>query len=351
MRHAMSKAILAVSTAAAVSICSMTWASAPNDQIITDTAFPAPSTLYSVVDILNSYNRDGTYTDIGTGSVIAKEDAGNGDGILYILTANHVVTAGAKDIAFGSGSTFPASSVFGISNPLQYLNEDIDLVQATLNIGFASKPGQDRTLFNSITPITVSDPTTRPLQVNDPFTQYGYGNTGTAGNYTYPVNNLPYPGYQEAASAGVKRFENNTVEALYPQSVATYNAAYTQPSVEFNVGAPPNISGGGAAFPGDSGGPLLTSYPNSAATDRGDMSVLTDFQSAVLVAGTFVGTAPNLITFNQYDDTAVPIDAGLYNFLTTNAPIPTPEPAALALMGIGGAALLLVRRRRKTGSD
>jgi len=66
--------------------------------------------------------------------------------------------------------------------------------------------------------------------------------------------------------------------------------------------------------------------------------------------------APTLVTFNA--DGTVTINPGTYSFsavggpsvvvdvTTTGGPVGTPEPTSLALLGLGGAALLGLRRRK-----
>jgi len=345
--------VIAAAVATVMTVPRVSRATAPDDQRIADpTGNPPFNTFYSVVNLLTAYNgRTGAFTDEGTGSVIGRQDLGNGEGVLYVLTADHVIAAGSTSVAFGNAGAggYAANLVFPITNAIQYKTEDVDVIQVTgFNIGFPTKPGSDRTLFFGLTPIQIANPATNPLVRAQPITDYGYGNTGSAVNYTDPTSGQTNPGYQKVDSAGIKRFQNNVVSDILPSGPSPYTPShggpYTEPIVETQVVAPANNFGTGSSFGGDSGGPYLTAAQTNVNITRNGaalgISVLSDMEAAVHVGGASVPGAAVQTKINGLDMWAVPIDAGLYTFIQSNIP----EPESMGLIAL--AAVGILRRRR-----
>jgi hypothetical protein len=91
------------------------------------------------------------------------------------------------------------------------------------------------------------------------------------------------------------------------------------------------ISGTGAANPAT----FQVSGSTETIADRSGSGTPTDFVFGPTTSGS-ASTDGDQGLYNIYTDTS---GADLVN--------PTPEPTTLALMGLGGAALMLVRRNRK----
>jgi hypothetical protein len=310
----------------------------------------------------------GYVAGIGTGTVISAKVNGN-QGLITILTANHVASAAVGGV-FDIGAKAPFSAAFNIMGLQTYtlvdpvnnpnnLPEDISVMEGidTLPVN----AGVAQTVFNLLSANIAT--VTNPGAGNGPFaaasvlnpvgfTQVGYG---LQGQFSANAGGANQPGYVSTGAYGQRGFQNNGVIAY---TAPTTIGGYFEPLVSFAYSAP-DAFGHGASFQGDSGSPYFTGGASgtltitSNADGRQGQTVPINFSngiSAVHVLGSsFKGGSLELVG-GGYGGQGVPITPGLYNWLQPfilNPATAVPEPAALALMTIGGAALLLVRRKRE----
>lgn len=317
-------------------------ATGPADQIVSPD--PAGGTLYSIVDFMMA----GDTSDNGTGSIINKYIDGNGVGHFDVLTADHVVTPSVNRIAIGSsGGVAPAASQIlpytVVARGGDNGTEDLAIVDAT--VGNVNTSPSALTLFNNVTPLTIANPMLRPLQTNDLFTQYGYGNTGVAVNDpTRPAGQQA--GYSVVNSSFVKRFQNNTVLGITGDLASP--GGYTEEQILWNTVAPANNNGYGTSFGGDSGGPYLSSFPTTITVNRGgtniDIIALTDYIVGVHLGGTSVTNfdASGSTKFNGMGNWGAYMDQDDFNWVYSQI---APEPSSFAIIFAGGLVLLYARRR------
>jgi len=204
-------------------------------------------------------------------------------------------------------------------------------------------------VYNSVVPLQVANPMTRPTNVGDIFTEYGYGDTGT----TF-VSGGGTAGYAQADSNFIKRFQNNTVVQITGNVAAPNNGGiYTEQQVIWNTIAPANNNGQGTSFAGDSGGPYLTSFPSNITITRNGSqvtipNVLTDFIDAVHVWGTTRTIGAQTVKLNGDQNGGVYINQADYNWIETNlANCGVPEPSSATALLIGSLALLIWRVPRR----
>ena len=328
----------------------------PNDQFLPDA--PNPRSLGSV----------GYVAGVGTGTVISAKVSGN-QGLITILTANHVAKDATNGV-FDIGATAPFSAAFNImgfqtytlvdpiNNPTN-LPEDVSVME-----GIDTQPvnaGAPQQIFNLLSANVGT--VTNPGAGNGPFaaasvinpvgfTQVGYGLQGL---FSANAGGANIPGYVSTGAVGQRFFQNNGVVSY---TAPTTQSGYFEPLVSFTYSAP-DAFGQGVAFAGDSGSPYFTGGAagtltiTSTADGRQGQTVPIDFSngiSAIHVLGSGLNGGKLKLVGGGYGGQGVPITPGLYNWLQPfilNPAAAAPEPAALALMGIGGAALLLVRRRRR----
>ena len=331
----------------------------PNDQFLPDA--PNPLSLGSVGYV------DGL-TSVGTGTVISTKVSGN-QGLITILTANHVAKDAVRGV-FDIGAMAPFSAAFNImglqtytlvdplNNPAN-LPEDVSVME-----GIDTQPvnaGASQQIFNLLSANVAT--VTNPGAGNGPFagasvinpvgfTQVGYG---LQGQFSANAGGANIPGYVSTGAYGQRLFQNNGAVA-YTAPTTTGN--YFEPLVSFTYSAP-DAFGQGVAFGGDSGSPYFTAGAAGTLTitrtagGRQGQTVPIDFSngiSAIHVLGSGFNGGKLKLVGGGYGGQGVPITPGLYNWLQPfilNPATAAPEPAALALMGIGGASLLLIRRRRK----
>jgi hypothetical protein len=344
----------------------------PNDQVIPDA--PNPLRL-GATGIMT-----GAGTSSGTGTVIGAV-TNNGSGYVTILTADHVGST-LQNLQLGSGLGTPQSytlSFTGVTykpyrvvdpaNNPNNLPEDVGVVLGTINLnGNAQAQAAFNILANNLP--TVTNPMNgNPLvmadsgAINVGFTQLGYGISGAyKTNIMDPNLQNRGNGYQDDGTFGKRGFQNNTALTYTAPSVQTYGKSMYYEPVDSDKALDQGNGGTGSGFPGDSGGPWYTGGAASqvAITRNNNPLVVpvndTDNLSAVFVAGTpatFVNGGndqiepldPTTILVNS-TQLAVPIDQGLYNFLTPFIanPLAIPEPGSMLLI-LGGIPLLLGRNR------
>ncbi len=325
---------------------------APSDQIIYTvdpnaggTSFPIGNPIYAAVEVVAS---DGSS---GTGSVVGKYTS-NGNLYFEVLTAAHVVDNGALvNGNIGYGSPQPPNALAAPMDPYQVVatggstgKEDMALL--AVNVGPTTNI-IDLGFYGLMTPLTVT-----PYAVPNPytsqslgFTEIGYGRTGTAQNFA------GVPGYtQTIPSGGTKMFQNNKVNAI---TTPTSWGSYTYQGVEWLSVAPANNNGTGTSFAGDSGGPYLMS---TNAADQATVNVYGRPGGTVAIPITTNGLFA-IHTAGYYNAPNIKMNASLNRGeLITNADLgwintnignttPVPEPAALALLAVGGVMLLLRKRQ------
>jgi hypothetical protein len=318
-------------------LSSAAYAIAPSDQVIV----PTPgSSLYSVVDLFQGPNPT---TDTGTGSIIGKMQVGD-LGFFCVLTADHVITGGANYIGVGTSGGVPPPP----SQRLQFATVAAggasgteDLRIGSVTVGDIVHNPTAAAVYNSVVPLQVANPMTRPLRVNDLFTEYGYGDTGTA----TMVGGTP--GYMRTASDFIQRFQNNSVLQI-TANMAAPNPPYVEQQVLWNIVAPANNNGQGASLAGDSGGPYLSSFPSNTTIMRNgnplSISILTDFIVGVHAFGNNAA-----VILNGDQSGGVYINQADFNWIENNMICgPLPEPGSGGLLVIGSVGLAFWRRLRRT---
>lgn len=278
----------------------------------------------------------------GTGSIIDKHNVYNGQGQvvgydLCILTANHVVknrsqlsiafnnignpnqgphgawlVAEGRDKQFGSPSNpeFPDLAILGCRVAKTEFTESLD-------------------------PLTVIDDTQIPA--GSSFSVVGYGNTG----YLDDINGDHIPdGYQEVnGTYGTRRWANN----IFDYKVKHHWGQWNHQAWEYDLTGPiPGVIGEGFPLRGDSGGPLLVSDPTN----------ITVYGPAPQLRPTYTNSIVGVVSFGEtgfidwgdkeYD---VRITPEYREWIEMECHM-VPEPATMAALGLGLAAVLRTRRKK-----
>ena len=349
----------------------------PSDQVIAD---PPDSARLGATGILSGPG--GASNNSGTGTVIGAK-LSDGVGLVTVLTAAHVGTK-LQNLRLGSGLGSPQSYSLGFTgvafraytitdptNNPDKLSEDVGVVLDTINLtGNAQAAAAFQGLMNNLPTVTNPANNGNPLVLANPgalnvkYTQVGYGVSGQYQAKVVDPNLFNRgPGYQDDGTFGKRGFQNNTALSYAAPAVVkgTSSTSY-EPLVTAQVLDQGN-AGGGGGFPGDSGSPWYTGGAAGAVTiTRNNVAQVipigqTDSISAVFVAGSpaqFVNQANDqlqnidpltiLVGSSQY---AVPIDQGLYRFLTPYIadPASIPEPGSVG--PVLGALLALWAPRRR----
>jgi hypothetical protein len=326
----------------------LAWAIAPSDQTVGFQFDTANSPYYSVVEI--AQNADGS-GGTGTGAIIGKATIGSSE-YAYVLTADHVADMGGYNNFVGLGvcdDSWTARNSQGFQetlvaaggpNPTSYF-EDL----AIMRIDLTAYPG----VYTSLTPLNVVNPS----QSSGPssFTEYGYGDTGAPG-----VTGNGVAGYSQVNRDFTLGFQNNTTLGLtitnYTAQVASNislnaNKPYQEPLLEWTAVAPANNFLQGTSFPGDSGGPYLSTLGTLIPVNRGgtvisNYSEMSDGLDAVHV----LGFSPSL---NGQTNDGVYINQANYDWIMSQ--IPEPSAASLVMAGIclaTACGAVLSRRRKLT---
>jgi hypothetical protein len=245
------------------------YAIGPDYQIVYDADIAGGGTLNDVTSLLIAGVED------GTGTVIGWQQDGEDD-VFAILTAQHVASAGVTQAAFGEGPA--AGGGYSLEANLEgyttFGTQDLSIMKAVVDTAGLT-PAQQAELNlvqNNIVQLA-------PYTGSTYFTQVGYGTGGTwnpalgggAGGYS------PIGGQDDA-----RRFQNNSITGMVANGPVGYGP-YVEPLVNWNyLAASP--AGGGAGFPGDSGGPYFFGGP-SVLTGSGITADYSDYEEAVHVAG------------------------------------------------------------------
>lgn len=318
------------------------YAIGPDTQVVYDVDIAGGSPLNDVTSILD----DGS--QIGTGTVIGYQVDGTVD-VFAVLTAAHVATAAVNQAAFGEG---PAAGGVGNGNGysltanlggyVTFGTQDLAIMQAVVNTAGLT-PAQQAELnlvennLVSLAPYTQSGP--------QYFTQAGYGTAGTwnpalgaNGGYT------PVGGQDDA-----RRFQNNTITGMTANGPVGYGP-YVEPLVNWSYLAA-GAAGGGASFPGDSGGPYLFGGSSVASPESspGQTVNYSDVEEAVHVAGASLANGNKLVgmgasgvpliqsadpTLDSYDWAEYYADSYFNGAISE-----VPEPGTVALICMGAAFL------------
>jgi hypothetical protein len=335
---ALSSTVLFLSHVAAYAI-------GPDTQIVYDADIAGGSPLNDVTSILNNGSQ------VGTGTVIGLEQDGEDD-IFAVLTAAHVATATVNQAAFGEGPAAGGgySLVANLGGYVTFGSQDLAIMQAVVNTANLTPPQQAElnlveNNFVTLAPYTQSGP--------QYFTQVGYGTGGTwnpalgggVGGYS------PIGGQDDA-----RRFQNNTILNMTPNGPV---GAFTEPLVNWNYLAA-GAAGGGAGFPGDSGGPYFFggSSVYSEESYPGNTVNYSDDEEAVHVLGTSDANGNKIVgmqgsgvpLIQSANPTLDSFDwAESYAGDSINNPISDiPEPGTVALICMGAA--FLGSRLKKVGS-
>ena len=262
----------------------------------------------------------------GTGSVVGNTNV-NGNGYLWILTADHVVSATGAfggtlnngiGIAFGNSPTSSGNSVY-------YLNAKASPSNV---FRYGSTGHQDLAVFGiNYGPFDVTKdalavdlvPATNAM----PFTDIGFGNEGIA-----TAN-----GYQAQNRYGTQRFYNQVINSLqtnFPVAGYIYTAAKFFIADPNDSDAPPHS---GAALDADSGSPMFSAGFNG--------TYYTDSQFAVL-AGITPAPQGGLFAYNS-TEFGVALNRATIDWVY--ASIGVPEPGMMGIVLI--IAFVIVARRSR----
>jgi hypothetical protein len=266
----------------------------------------------------------------GTGSIIANIN-NNGQGVLYVLTCDHVVstkgpddpTAKSPGIAFGNspGNTgnsayMKAAKVFRPNFNNGPTRNDI----AVLRINYGAFNRAFTVLVRNLVPAN---------NITTNLSTIGYGEQA----------NLAATGYQGQNLYGTERYFNQNVteyELVATELGYVYNAAEWTVNNPANAG---NIPGSGVALRGYSGSPAFRSMfvPDPA----NNLNYLTDNEFAVLsLIRPAYGTTPDRIAVFGSTQISVALDNADITWIRGVSTIP--EPTSAYLLGFGILGTLVV---------
>ena len=358
----------------------------PQYQVIGDPVAAGAGPLNDVTSLLLANGIEN-----GTGSVIGVS-APNANNVvtMAVLTARHVAVSAVTTANFGVGpgeagapgvgpyllsanlnGTFVGFTLVDPVNNPNNRPQDLAIMKARVKVPAG---GAALAEFNLVTNpanifLLAPFPTTPPapgmtVAANNQFTEIGYGTAGT-----YDTANTVYTP-SVIANDDARRFQNNTVTSVDGSALITRGGVqYYQPEVNWSVMAP-SAAGGGASFPGDSGGPYLTGGvlaqlnansvsvtpsfvdPNNVNNPLPSNVAIniplsyTDYLSAVHVAG----AAPKTVGAGGFGVPLVQTGSrrtGSLNWALhyANNPTAIPEPNSLLLILAGNCCWVLLARR------
>jgi hypothetical protein len=367
----------------------------PQYQVIGDPVAAGAGPLNDVVSLV-----DANGIEQGTGSLIGIDARPGGLTFMSILTARHVALgpSAIKTARFGVGpgeagapgaGAYPLVAnynnnfvgftlVDAVNNPNNRV-EDLAILQVAVKVpaGGAALAEYNKVVSPAniflLSPFPTAPPAPNSSAASTAkFTELGYG---TAGTYD-TANNRYIPSGVNNDDA--RRFQNNNADKVDGPALMTYGGIqYYQPLVNWAYKAA-SAAGGGASFPGDSGGPYLTggvlaplnansvsvtpSYTdNTNANNPLPPNVATniplsytDYLSAVHVSGvsapgtgieTVGGAASGVPLTETGNRNTGTLDWAM--FYGANPLLIVPEPGSILLVIIANCYLVLFVRRRR----
>lgn len=286
----------------------------------------------------------------GTGTIISITPDNSGGNVYCVLTADHVLRDAANpgglpasvSIGFGSvAGTAAGNFPYSTTNTATQVKLDAPVDLAVFSIDI---PKAQLGNLPVITAATVTAPVI-PATGTSPIIQAGYGDQATVGVGAPFAAGQAY--YESQAQYGTYASGMNTISLAspfgrYANGIYAFSALQGIPTFTLDASGNP-LSATSYVLSGDSGGPTFQTFSNgkigligvhSASTPG---AALPGGQEAVSGSGAYQWTDVNASVYNAWINTnCTAVDAAA-----------VPEPAALALMAIGGAALLLVQRKRQ----
>jgi hypothetical protein len=257
--------------------------------------------------------RIGTPSGSGTGTVFSKGIL-NGTAWISVITAEHVVPTNTVTMRFGaSGGTAYTADPARIYRGGAGGNLDIAIAWFAL----------DMPTYDTLTPKSLI----LAPGVGSTFSNLGRGNTGSEkwvnGNWV---------GYNNAGTYGTLRFANNSIRTINSTDMDWTN---TDPRT------PAAVSGEGPSWPGDSGSSYFALTPTNVSTSLGSFSVFTDGIIGIHAWGQRNADGSKDWGFISG---GTPMSQPVLDWALSHA-VPVPEPASMAILGLG--ALALMRRKRR----
>lgn len=285
----------------------------------------------------------------GTGTIIGITPDNSGGNVYCVLTADHVLRNAGNpgglpaSVGIGFGSVAGTAAVnfpYSTTNAAAQVKLDAPVDLAVFSIDV---PKAQLANLPVITAATVTAPLI-PATGTNPIIQVGYGDQATVGVGAPFAAGQAY--YQSQSQFGTYVSGLNTISSAspfggYTRGIYAFSALEGIPTFTLD-GAGNPVSATSYVLSGDSGGPTFETLSNG---NIGLIGVHSGSTAGAALPGGEEGISGS--GAYQWSD----VNASNYlawinaNCKAVDAAA-VPEPAALALMVIGGAALLLVRPRR-----